>query len=152
MHGSPGNLPWIPCDRQGTLWDPLRYDAIISHISVSVSYRPISIDCPESCRVLTFLRDVPENSCPLGYDTTVAETLVPDVSKRREPFTERHSITSHKTIPLIDLFPSHPRYRYSPSSKQSVKMHTAAPVLLWIQIGIAIPLVKLQLLSGTEEF
>jgi len=75
---------------------------------------------------------------------------VTDVLKRREPPTERHSITPHKTIPLIDFFPSHPRYRYSPSLIRFVKMHTAASLLPWIQI--AIPLVKLQLLSGTEEF
>jgi len=81
---------------------------------------------------------------------SVAERVVTNVSKRRKPSTEPHSITPHKTIPLMDFFPSHPRYRYSPSLIRSVKMHTAAPLLPWIQNPI--PLVKLQLLSGTEEF
>jgi hypothetical protein len=80
----------------------------------------------------------------------VAERVATDVSKRREPFSKRHSTTHLTTILPTDFFPSHPRYRYSPSLIQSVKMNTAAPLLLWIQIPI--PVVKLELLSRTEEF
>ena len=102
----------------------------------SVSYRPISTDCPEPCGVLTFLR-----GCSWGFLSSrirysVAERVVTDVSKRRGPSTEWHSITPHKTIPLTDFFPSHPRYRYSPTLIRSVKMPTAAPLQPRIQITI----------------
>ena len=91
---------------RSTLWEPLRYAAIISRISVSVCYRPISTDCLSSIlRCFDVLTGCSWEFLSSRIWYSVAERVVTDVSKRREPFTERHSITPHTTIPLNPLNP-----------------------------------------------